>query len=198
MTHEGVTFYVGMTKTGKTYLALEHLKAAVIENGNPALVLDMIGAENFQDVPHEKTVDDVLAKIYGNPRTHATFKPRSEEETAALMRAISDEFTGGVNVLVDEIYWVPCKAHKILPDFSLALRSWRHHRCGPNVFFLTSQRPGDLHGDGYAARHAMYVFRPSEGRDVDRLVKDFSLPKEEMLALKAREFILRKNEISQA
>lgn len=195
MNHEGVSFYVGMTRTGKTYLALEHLKAAVAENGNPALILDMIGAENFRTDPHEATVDAVLAKLYGTPRTHATFRPRSEAEVDQIFRAIADDGTGGVNVLVDEIYWVPCNARKISPDFSKALRGWRHHALGPNLFFLTSQRPGDLHGDGYAARDRLYVFRPAEGRDVERLEKDFGLEREKLLALKQREFILVQNQI---
>jgi hypothetical protein len=187
--HEGVSFYVGMTGTGKTYLALQHLREAVAENGFPALILDLVRAKNLRDLPHEPSVDAVLDKLYGSPRTHATFTP-TEEQTDQLMRAISDDLAGGVNVLVDEIYWVPCNARKISTDFSKALRSWRHPALGENRFFLTSQRPGDLHGDGYAARSRMYVFRPSEGRDVDRLERDFGIPREEMLALKAREFKL--------
>ena len=197
----GVSFYVGMTGTGKTYLAEQHLRAAVSENGNPALILDMIGAENFRAFPHERTVDDVLVKLYGKPRTHATYRPRSEEETAQIFRAIGGETgtagaLGGVNVLVDEIFWVPCKPQKIAPDFSKAIRGWRHGDLGPSVFLLTSQRPGDLHGDGYAARSRMYVFRPSEGRDVDRIEKDFGVPREKLLALPPREFILLENRIA--
>ena len=192
----GVSFYVGMTKSGKTFRALEDLKAAIVENGNPGLILDMIGAENFLDMPHESTVDAVLAKLYGSPRRNAVYRPKSEDETAAIFRAVNDDRLGGVNVLVDELFWIPCKAQKILPEFAAALRGWRHHKLGPNVFFLTSQRPGDLHGDGYAARSALYVFRPSEGRDVDRLEKDFGIPRERMLALPAREFILIRNEIA--
>jgi hypothetical protein len=187
--HEGVSFYVGMTGTGKTHLALRHLREAVAENGFPALILDLVRAKNLRDLPHEPTVDAVLAKLYGAPRTHATFTGE-EAQLDQIFRAISDDFTGGVNVLVDEIYWVPCNARKISTDFSKALRSWRHPALGENRFFLTSQRPGDLHGDGYAARSRMYVFRPSEGRDVDRLERDFGIPRDEMLALKAREFKL--------
>lgn len=192
----GVNFYVGMTKSGKTYKALEDLKAAIVSNGNPGLILNMIGADNFKGMPHEPTVDAVLAKLYGSPRTNAIFRPRTEAQRQEIFRAINDDKLGGVNVLADEIYWIPCKAHQILPEFAEALRGWRHHDLGPNEFFLTSQRPGDLHGDGYAARSALYVFRPSEGRDVDRLVKDFGQDKEKLLALKAREFILLRNEIA--
>lgn len=195
MTYQGVSFYVGMTKTGKTYLALEHLKAAVASNGNPALILDMMGAENFKSDPHEANVDAVLQKLYGNPRRHATYRPRGEEEADQLFRAIADEGPGAVNVLVDEIYWVPCNSRKISAAFSRALRGWRHPPLGETVFFLTSQRPGDLHGDGYAARDRMYVFRPSEGRDVDRLERDFGLDRAKMLALKQREYILVENSI---
>lgn len=192
----GVSFYVGMTQSGKTHLALEHLKAAIVENGNPALILNMIGAQNFLGMPHETSVDAVLGKVYGSPRTNALYRPKGEEETAQILRAINDDRLGGVNVLIDEIYWVPCKPHQILPELSLALRGWRHHLLGPNEFYLTSQRPGDLHGDGYAAREKLFIFRPSEGRDVDRLVKDFGQEKEKLLALKAREYILLRNEIA--
>lgn len=195
--HEGVSFYVGMTGTGKTHLALEHLRAAVAENGNPALILDLIHAKNLRDLPHEPTVDAVLEKLYGKPRRHATYCPRTEEEMGQIFRAISDDYTGAVNVLVDEIYWVPCNARKILTDFSMALRGWRHGLLGENWFFLTSQRPGDLNGDGYATRSRMYVFRPGEGRDVDRLERDFGVPRDRMLALKAREFILVSSGITQ-
>lgn len=192
----GVSFYVGMTKTGKTHLALEHLKAAIEANGNPGLILDMISAENLRDFPHEKTVDDVRVRLYGKPRTNAVYRPRAEEETAEILRSINDDRLGGVNVLIDEIFWVPCKGQKILPELSEALRGWRHHALGDNLFFLTSQRPGDLHGDGYAARSDLYVFRPSEGADVDRLHDDFGLDREKMLALKAREFIHVRNEVA--
>lgn len=194
--HEGVSFYVGMTKTGKTYLALDHLREAIIENGNPGLIVKMVNTSTLEGLPCEKSLDDVLAKLYGNPRTNAVYKPKSEDETEALMRAISADDTGGVNVLVDEIYWVPCNGRKIATEFSKALRGWRQHKLGNNVFFLTSQRPGDLHGDGYTARTALYVFRPAEGSDVDRLQKDFGLERERMLALKQREFILVRNEIT--
>jgi hypothetical protein len=198
VTHQGVSFYVGMTGTGKTYLALEHLKAAVAENGNPSLILDMVGAKNFKTFPHEATVDAVLQKLYGNPRTHAIYRPRSEAELNQIFNAVGaeDDGPGAVNVLVDEIFWVPCNGHKILTSFSKAIRGWRHPWLGESIFFLTSQRPGDLHGDGYAARDRMYVFRPSEGRDVDRLEKDFGIPREKMLALKEREFILVENRIT--
>ena len=149
----GVSFYVGMTKTGKTFRAIEHLKAAIVSNGNPGLILDMIGAENFKDMPHEKTVDDVRVKLYGSPRTNAVYRPRGDgEETAEILRSLNDDRLGGVNVLIDEIYWVPCKPNQILPELAKSLRGWRHHELGPNEFFCTSQRPGDLHGDGYAAR----------------------------------------------
>lgn len=194
--HEGVSFYVGMTKTGKTYLALKHLKEAIVENGNPGLIVKMVNTSTLDGLPVEKSLDDVLVRLYGSPRTSAVYKPKGEAETAELMRAISHDDLGGVNVLVDEIYWVPCNGRKIDEDFSKALRGWRQHALGNNVFFLTSQRPGDLHGDGYTARSALYVFRPAEGSDVDRLQKDFGLERERMLALKQREYILVRNELA--
>jgi hypothetical protein len=191
----GVEFFTGCTGAGKTFLAEQHLRTAIIENGYPGLVLDMVGCENFRDMAHEKSVDDALSRIYGNPRRNAVYRPKDEKEVDALARAIGSDELGAVNVLIDESFWC-FSAHHISTDLSRALRSWRHHRLGPLSFFLTTQRPADLHGDARAAYSAFYVFRPSPGRDVERLRQDFGLDPDRMLSLKAREYILIRNEIA--
>lgn len=190
----GVAFFAGMTGMGKTYKALETLKCAIAENGNPALIIDTRRDQLFDGLEHTETVEECLELLYpteesGLPRRNVCFTPvRLHEDFDALMAAITAKETGGVNVLIDESHLF-CDSHYISDEFSNALRLWRQHRFGDNLFLICSQRPSDLHGVGYAAcTQGKYIFRPGD-KDLEPTAKLFRLEETELRALQERQFI---------
>jgi len=182
----GVSIYVGTTQMGKTTKALADLRADVDRDGRPSLILDLGPAKNFIGMPHERSVRDVLVKLYGEG-THAVYTPKGGEDFDRLMNGIAgnDEVNGpgGVHVLMDEVRWV-ASAHKISYALTRALRHWAHGFKGPVTYRCTSQRPGDLHRDFYACLTGkVYAFKTPPGPDQDRLVDEYRFDAEQLGSL---------------
>lgn len=191
----GVSIYVGTTQMGKTTKALADMRADIEHDGRPSLILDLGPAKNFITWPHERSVREVLEKLYGEGG-HAVYTPKGAEDFDSLMQGISGRGEingpGGIHVLMDEVRWV-ASSHKISDSLTFALRHWAHGFEGPVSYRCTSQRPGDLHRDFYACKVGpLFAFKTPPGPDSDRLVSECraaGFTVEQLAALEVGEFL---------
>lgn len=181
----GCYWYVGKTQSGKTKKALADLQADVLATGRPSLIIDPMPAWNFAELPHEPTVEAVLAKLYGE-KTHAVFTPERDQDVERLMSSL--RAVGKVHVLWDE-----CSFHmskwKIGKETTKAVRGWAHARL---TFRLVTQRPGDIHGDAYACDPEVYAFRTEKAGDLKRLEEEFCFDPDELRGLEEGDFRTKK------
>lgn len=181
----GVFWYVGRTQCGKTKKAHADLKADILASGRPALIIDPMPAWNFAELPHEPTVEAVVAKLW-KEKTHAVFTPELPRDVERLMKALRT--VGGVHVLWDE-----CSFHMsfrtIGPETSKALRGWAHAR---NTFRLVTQSPGDIHGDAYKCDPEVYAFRTERVACLERLQDEFGFDPEALRALQENVYLTKK------
>lgn len=169
----GVYGYFGVTTSGKTTLALEHLRLDVALDGRPSLILDCMPAKNLRALPHCGSRLEAVALLYRRG-THAVYTPEGEEDLAALFGTI--HYAGAkeglpIHVLWDEAALAQSPQH--LDDrIRQALLGWQHNDC---TFRLVSQRPGDLHGTFYACIPEVYCFRTEREKCLDRVRDELSL-----------------------
>lgn len=184
----GNYFYVGITQSGKTTKALEDLRADVAATGWPSLILDLMPAKLFMNLPHEKSVDQVLQKLYGKEPTGAVFTPKVlERDFDPIMRALAA--LGRAHVLVDEMRWVG-SWRTIRPDFTKAMRAWAQAGGFGLTFRCTAQRPYDLHDDVYAVDPRVYAFRTRGRKDLDRLEAECGFDREVVKQLRRGEYLV--------
>ena len=178
----GVYWYLGVTRSGKTTLAKSHLAGDVAANGRPALVVNSQAVGNFSDVPHVFTVREAVVSLWSEGRSVA-FVPRSEEDFDLLMRAV--RAAGRVNVLIDEsFYWA--SSRYISPAFSQLLRTHQHSDV---IVRATTQHVADVPQEALQTVTALYVFRCSAPRALDRLRTEFGLDSSAVSALPQGGFI---------
>jgi hypothetical protein len=168
----GVSCYFGVTTSGKTTLALDHLIADVNRDGRPSLVLDCMPARNLRDYPHARSVDQVVDRLYGKG-THAFFTPASEEDLAKLFGAVhAAGIAGGpVHVLWDEASLHQSPQH-IDDRIAQAVRGWQHNDCSIRI---VTQRPADLNGVVFATMPEVFCFRLERQADLDRVREELRL-----------------------
>lgn len=169
----GVYGYFGVTTSGKTTLALEHLRLDVGVDGRPALIIDCMPAKNLRHFPHCKDRLEAAFQLYAKG-SHAVWTPASEEELAAMFDTI--HYAGAEKQKPIHVLWDEASIHQspqsIDDRIAIALRGWQHNDC---TFRLVTQRPGDLHGVFYAAIPEVYCFRLERHRDLERVRQELSL-----------------------
>lgn len=178
---EGCYYYFGITRVGKTTLALSHLSQEISATGLRALVLDCMPAANFGSWRHERDVDGVLGALCTDHR-HAVYTPRDREDIDRIFNALTG---AGISKPMEKtlVLWDECSIHmedELSPAMSRALRGWAHTS---HVFFLVSQMPGDLPRDCWITGPEVYVFRLERDTDLLRVEKDFKMPRAEIGAL---------------
>lgn len=170
----GNYFYTGITLSGKTTKALEDLRIDAVATGWPTLILDLMPAKLFMRLPHEKTVDDVLRKLYSSKpgeASGAVFTPKNlKRDFDPIMRALVAN--GRVHTLLDEMRWVGSRT-SIREAFTQAMRAWAQAGGFGLTFRCTTQRPGDLHNDVLAVDPRVYAFRTKGELDLERMQKEF-------------------------
>jgi len=182
----GVYWYLGKTQSGKTTRAFAELCEDAEITGWPCLVLDPMRAENFAKYKHAESLAAAIKRLVGE-ELHTFYTPGDYvEEFSRLMRAIRE--VGYVHVLVDEcsffMSWRSCT-----PEISAALRGWYHSKV---TYRLTTQRPGDIHGDVYACDPEVKAFRTEKEGDLKRLKDEFNFDPERLKALPQGSFELKK------
>ena len=167
----GCYFYFGVTQIGKTSLALAHLRDEISETGKRALILDCMPAKNFRTWRHEPDLGACIDRLAAGG--HAVYSPKSREDLDNLLQALHEEL-GPTLVLWDE-----CSIHmpkeKLTPCQNQALRGWGHT---DHVYFLITQRPGDLPSECWVLGAEVYVFRLEREPDLQRVETDFGFPRE--------------------
>jgi hypothetical protein len=168
----GVSCYFGVTTSGKTTLALAHLKAEIARDGRPALILDCMPARNLKQYPHERSVDAVIERLYAEGG-HAVYTPRSEEELSKLLGAVhAAGIAGGpIHVLWDEASLHMSPQH-VADEIAQALRGWQH---SDNSFLIVTQRPADLNGVVFTTMPEVFCFRLERGADLKRVQDELTL-----------------------
>lgn len=169
----GVYCYFGITLSGKTTLALEHLKADVARDGRPSLIIDAMPARNLRGYRHEPNRRAVFERLYRDG-LHAVYTPKDDEDVDLLyagVHAAGAEQRTPVHVLHDEA--ALCQTTQRIPEgMAQALRGWQHNDC---TFRLVSQRPADLHGVVFACFPEVYCFRLEREADLERVKKELRL-----------------------
>jgi len=171
MSEEGtVSIYVGDTGTGKTYLAYDHFKATLSATGRPGLIVDSMGARNFDDIRGRylaNTTDDALHTLYDRHQ-HAVFNPETPEESEILWGEVKtrvDRFC----IFIDETSpWM--SAHCAPKNLMFLIRSHRHRG---HHMFLTTQYLGDFPPAVLQCLTKVYIFRSSAPQTLDRLADTF-------------------------
>lgn len=179
----GVYGYVGVTESGKTTLALEHLNLDIATTDFPALILDCMPAKNLSHLPHEPAPDAVYHKLF-NLRESAVYTPKSVEEISEIFMMLHVAGTSQklpVHVLWDEPVvtlddgQVPMSVYKIDGRIAKALRGWQHNGCS---FRLCSQSIKDFHGVFFMCMPEVYVFRLEREPDLDRVELMLKMPRQ--------------------
>lgn len=177
----GVYCYFGVTTSGKTTLALDHLVEDIRRDGRPALVLDCMPAKNLKHYPHCRTLAQVVDQLY-RVKTHAFYTPQSKEELDQLLKAVHAAATVKENPEKNirpepiHILWDEASIHQttqsIPKHVEQAVRGWQHNEC---TFRIVSQRPADLHGVIFATMPEVYCFRLERQADLDRVRDELRL-----------------------
>lgn len=182
----GVFWYVGVTLSGKTYLAYNHLKLDVQSSARPALVVDGTASRLLSRVPSVPSVRGALDALYRRG-FHARIVPRESDDVVRLMSAATAAGRCGspVHVLIDEAaYWM--KGQHIPEALARALRTHQHSGL---TIRLTTQHLGDIPPVALQCTTRMYVFRCTSERAVRRLKDEYSLDPARVRSLPQREFI---------
>jgi hypothetical protein len=146
-----VFWYVGRTRTGKTYRALNDLSAMVAADKLPALVVDSCAAENFQTWEHVAS-NQILSRLF-RERRHACWTPRDPKEFDAVMRGV--EAGQDIHLLIDESStWL-----KVQSGCETLLRIIRTARHGNFTVQLTTQYfSGDIPNAALEVEARFHVF----------------------------------------
>lgn len=182
----GCYWYLGKTQSGKSKKAFADLLEDIRTTGWRSLIIDPMPAWNFAHLPHEKSLEGVLQKLF-EEKTHAVWTPGDdEEELDRLMSALRE--VGRVHVLWDETNFHMSK-QSITKPRSKALRGWAHSKL---TFRMVTQRPGDIHGDAYACDPEVYCFRIDKVGDLERVHDEFGFDPEAVKALAVEQFLTKK------
>ncbi len=184
----GVFLYAGVTESGKTTLALEHMNLDIATTDFPALILDDMPARNLAHLPHEATPEAVYHKLY-NLRETAVYTPRSVDEISDIFAMIHAAGTGPLKLKV-HVLWdepvvtledgqVPMSVYKIDGRIAKALRGWQHNGCS---FRLCSQSIKDFHGVIFMCMPEAYIFRLEREADLDRVEEMLKLDRDQVEA----------------
>jgi len=190
-TKGGVKAYVGITRCGKTTLAIKHSRLEAAETRFPIVTLDIGRALSFAGYPHASGADEVLYDLYvrrvhpkvwtpplrcADPKCkHRDIRCAAVAERAKFWKTL--QFHGAAHVLCDEIRHIA--SHEwIEPAFVEAVTVWGHGRRGPVSYYITAQRPAFVHRDLWQACDSIYVFKLAPGADLDRMVHEYGISPE--------------------
>lgn len=181
---EGIHVYLGTTGVGKTFKALAEALETSRVTGLSLIVVDSGGAMNFEQLPHSKSLVDVVRSAWGTPGSLTVWTPPDDEGKAfdGLMKACQD--AGHVILLVDEIsFW----AHST--RFRTLCRVWRHSHV---TLLVTCQNVGtDLAQGLLACNPTLYLFRTTAPRSLEWVLRWHGIDPDEVRALPDREYIVK-------
>jgi hypothetical protein len=178
----GVRWYVGIPGSGKTYLALAHLRELIESNGWPALVIDTAGVSNFASIPHARNVREALSWVWG-AGNHAAIVPSDAMQVEQLVGACQG--AGRVNLLVDEAaYWLSARSSGT--GLLRLMRAHRHARA--NVLLTTQHLTGDVPQEALSCAPRLYVFRCTAPAVLKRLTEE-GIDADRVSKLPAREYV---------
>lgn len=174
---------MGIPGSGKTYLALQHLREAMARNGWPALLIDSIGEEQVAHVPHARSVREAIEWVWGAGES-AAYIPPGIEEVNALLRPCLE--VGRVNVWIDEAHtWLTARRGTDGPLLRL-MRTHRHARV--NLFLTAQHLTGDVPQEALSCAPEIYCFRCTSPAVLERLGRE-GIDPDVVRALPSREFV---------
>lgn len=169
----GANVYLGITGSGKTTGAETDRKADAARWKLPSAILDLESAEDWRDIPHAASADEVLEAVIVRRQDARVWTPRDLAERSKFFNAVAH--WGGVCILVDGVPMI-ADAHNFEVDFRNALYRHRHGRLGPTFFYLTAMRASLLHRHVFAACRMVKVYRQAPGADAARMYQEFGIP----------------------
>lgn len=170
----GVAGYVGVTRCGKTTLAMKNLSAAIEASrqetkgaAQPVVTVDAEEAADFAGIPHARDVFEVLEVALSRRETPRVWTPEDDGAWDVFCDRVS--VWGGVHVMLDGVHAVASK-FSLRPSMRTVLKRHGHGRLGPVTWDCTTQAPSELHPDFRRAfTRKLYVFRTAVGIDADTL-----------------------------
>jgi hypothetical protein len=175
--HE-LRFYVGAPGAGKTELAVRHLRELILASGCPAIILDPIGARNFDPLGLGITEDPGAAiRAVWDEGRNVRFMPSVKEHYDAVFAAARRR--GRAIILVDELANV-ISPWSITPGISLVFRAHRHLQV---TVLCTTQYVGDFPPVLLSVATRAYVFRTAGDRALSRLEQEYGLPPDRVRSL---------------
>lgn len=183
----GIHWYTGITGSGKTTLAWQHLIALVTRTRAPALILDH-AAMNFLHIPHAKTVDEALYSIYVL-RQHTWYSPRGVDDFNSVLRGViaaSEKYGDKIHLLIDEARTYANNKY-LSPILSDYMGRWRHLALSIQ---LTTQYFGDINSEAYSkGPPRLWIFRSTGDRVLELLRQRFSLDPERVSTIPQFQYI---------
>jgi hypothetical protein len=167
----GCSLYTGDTASGKTHLAYCRSIADVTESGQPLLILDSFGADNFDSIRSHyecESLASTVEKLYGKGE-HVIWSPRDcdelEEFSKICWKAAKADPKTPITILLDESSpWLSPKYEP--PELTRLIRGHRH--CGITLH-ITTQYCGDLPPVYWQCCHHIYIFRNTSPRALERI-----------------------------
>ena len=168
----GVYWYVGVTGSGKTTLALEHIRKTISLTRYPLLTINTHGARNLAQLPHVNSVKAAVRKVWG-ARRHAAFIPKTSEEVGALLKAA--RAGGRAIILIDEAAaWInQYTSEEVMATF-------RVHRHSRLYIYCTTQSLGEISPRALQTTTRLHAFRNVSARVLERLEKEFQFDREKV------------------
>jgi len=177
-------WYVCCPAAGKTYLALQNVRADQAATGRPVLLVDSTEAGNFDDVRRATSAEDALIALYTGDAREIAWTPHEPEEVDALARAL--RAGGRLHVLIDEAaFWLSSSRARGGALLRL-LRAFRH--CELSVHLTTQHLSGDVPQEALSCAPALYVFRTTSGPALQVLKDRYSQNPQEIETLAQYEF----------
>jgi len=166
----GGAWYVGVTGSGKTTLALQHAGEASRENGWPVLAIDTGGVDQLAHVPAARSVSELVRQVWSEG-VHARIVPNDQNDVDDVVNACLH--FRHVNLIVDEAAdWIDSARGARSPLMKL-LRRHRHARA--RIFLTTQHLSADVPQRALSCGPALYVFHCDSGAVLDRLERDYGL-----------------------
>lgn len=172
----GCTWYVGVTGSGKTWLAWAELSADIALDGRPALILDAQADPKFSGIPEAPTVDAAIRRVWGDG-LHARIIPRTLDDARRL--AAAAHAGGRCHVLIDEAaFWM--RANSVPEELGRGMRAHRHSQ---TTWRFTTQHLADIPPLALQCASRMEVFRCSSPSVLERLSREYGLDAAKVQAL---------------
>lgn len=180
---DSLAWYFGIPGAGKTTLSTLHAAELVRVRRWPVLCVNTIGASQLSSIPHSNSCAAAARRVYVE-KQHASCQPRCQEEFDELVELAIEH--GRTTLLVDEAAsWID--AHDRHSPLLRAMRGRRHFDVA--LLLTTQHMSGDCPQEALSCSPTLYVFNCDSPAVLERMKRDYGIPKELIAQLPQGSFL---------